>query len=252
MNCALGHWRYTALMKTETIELLKNLNRQFYDDFASAFATSRGHTEPGLEKIMAQLQPGSDVLDLGCGQGRIAFILPPGCNYTGMDFSAALLDIARQRAEEAGISARFIVGDLLSETWPQAAGGTYDWIFLRAVLHHIPAYQYRKRILEQAAQLLKPGGRIAIANWQFLNIPRLRRRLCSWDEIGLTESDLEPGDYLLDWQRQGRGLRYVHLVDEAETRSLAVDLGLEIEDLFKADGHSNDLTLYALLSNFRH
>ena len=95
--------------------------------------------------------------------------------------------------------------------------------------------------------MLGPKGMVVIANWQFLRIERLRRRLLPWDRIGLRESDVDPGDYLLDWQRNGYGVRYVHLVDEAETQQLADGAGLQIDDLFFADGHTNDLTLYAIL-----
>jgi hypothetical protein len=71
--------------------------------------------------------------------------------------------------------------------------------------------------------------------------------LLSWDAVGLLPDDIEPGDYLLNWKREGYGLRYVHLIDEEETASLAASVGLTIETLFRADGHNNNLTLYAVL-----
>ncbi len=263
-------------MRTEVMVQLKDLNRQFYDEFAGVFADSRGRTEPGLERILAQVQPGARVLDLGCGQGRMAALLPRGCTYVGVDFSAEMLALARQSVEEMDghpIEAHFVLADLLDPAWPAQVkkgnltpsvplstksvgrgeshhpdAGLYDWILLRAVLHHVPGYSNRVAILSQAATLLAPGGRLAMANWQFLNIPRLRRRILPWDTIGLTPEDVEDNDYLLDWRREGRGLRYVHLVDEAETRALAQDAGLQIQTLFRADGHTNDLTLYAIMT----
>ena len=51
----------------------------------------------------------------------------------------------------------------------------------------------------------------------------------------------------MDWQRNGYGVRYVHLIDEAETHQLADHAGLQIDELFFADGHTDDLTLYAIL-----
>lgn len=41
----------------------------------------------------------------------------------------------------------------------------------------------------------------------------------------------EPGDYLLDWKRGGQGLRYCHLVDEAEVERLAAGSGFRARDL---------------------
>ncbi len=39
----------------------------------------------------------------------------------------------------------------------------------------------------------------------------------------------------------------VHLIDEAEVDRIAGELGLEVTERYYADGHSNDLTLYAIL-----
>lgn len=235
-------------MDTITVEKLNALNRQFYERFAESFAASRGETEPGLERVLAEVHPGDRLLDLGCGQGRIAQLLPAGVAYTGLDYAPALLSIAQQQAEAAGLSACFVVGDLLAETWPEAVGGPFEWVVLRAVLHHIPGYANRLAVLRRAAERLTPQGRLVLANWQFLEIERLKRRLLPWERVGLTATDVEPGDYLLDWQRDGYGVRYVHLVDEAETEALAREAGLTLHTLFRADGHTKQLTLYAVMS----
>lgn len=234
-------------MRREFIALLKELNRKFYNDFAGAFSASRSASEPGLERILQQVHSGDRVLDLGCGQGRLAFLLSKDCTYVGMDFSVEMLAMAQQQADAANVEARFVVGDLLATEWP-VIGEMYDWIILRAVLHHIPGLENRQAILCNARRLLTPNGKIVMANWQFLEIERLRRRVLDWATLDLSATDVEPGDYLLDWQRDGYGLRYVHLVDEAETRALAQAANLHITSLFRADGRQNNLTLYTVLS----
>lgn len=236
-------------MREEVVDLLNNLNRKFYDTFAGAFASSRGDTEPGLMRILAGVQPGDRILDLGCGHGRVASMLPAGCSYVGMDFSAEMLVVAQvgSTTQASDVQVRFVDGNLLADEWPAQIDGTYDWIVLRAVLHHIPGEENRVAIIRHAVKLLAPGGHLLIANWQFLEIERLRRRLLPWDTIGLSANDVESGDYLLDWQRAGYGLRYVHLVDEDETRALASQTGLCLDTIFRADGHNNNLTLYAVL-----
>ncbi|MGC9357819.1 MAG: class I SAM-dependent methyltransferase [Anaerolineae bacterium] len=235
-------------MRDDVIKQLRDLNRDFYDTFARVFARSRGATEPGLERILADVGAGDHMLDLGCGQGRIVLRLPESCTYVGVDFSAEMVALAREEARKAPqVETHFLVADLLAFPWPPTLGEDYDWIVLRAVLHHVPAFENRRQILEQAAARLAPEGRIVIANWQFLDLPRLRRRLLPWGEIGLSADEVEEDDYLLDWKREGYGLRYVHLVDRAETLRLAQAAGLEIEEIFRADGHNNDLTLYAVM-----
>ncbi|MGC9395993.1 MAG: class I SAM-dependent methyltransferase [Anaerolineae bacterium] len=232
---------------------MNNLNRTFYEALAEVFAASRGAKEPGLERVFEQMQPGARVLDLGCGQGRVAAMLPAGCEYVGMDFSTEMLAIAERAAnadvsvEQLSSAPHFVVGDLLDPEWPTLLPSDADWVILRAVLHHIPGEERRQSVVKRAAGCLAPYGRLLLANWQFLEIERLRRRLLSWDVVGLQADDVEPGDYLLDWQREGYGIRYVHLIDEDETVSLATYAGLTIETLFRADGHNNNLTLYAVL-----
>ncbi|MBN2390721.1 MAG: class I SAM-dependent methyltransferase [Anaerolineae bacterium] len=232
---------------------MSNLNRTFYDELAEVFAASRGAREPGLERILAKMQPCARVLDLGCGQGRVAAMLPAGCEYVGMDFSTEMLAVAErsvdiESVERSSIMPRFIVGDLLDPEWSASLPyGYYDWGILRAVLHHIPGIENRQTVVARAAGYLAPHGRLLLANWQFLEIERLRRRLLPWDIVGLHSKDVEAGDYLLDWQREGYGIRYVHLIDEDETVSLAAFAGLTMESLFRADGHNNNLTLYAVL-----
>lgn len=235
-------------MREEVINLLNALNRTFYDELAEAFAASRGASEPGLVRALAQAQPGARVLDLGCGQGRVAALLPANCEYVGLDFSAEMLAIAERAVNTGHLSrASFVVADLLDPTWPALAPGLYDWIILRAALHHIPGAENRQTILKRAAGCLAPQGRLLLANWQFLEIERLRRRLLPWDVVGLAPDAVEPGDYLLNWQREGYGIRYVHWIGEDETQAIAAAAGLCIDTLFRADGHHNNLTLYAVL-----
>ncbi len=243
-------------MKESVVKQLRELNRAFYDEFAGSFADSRAATEPGVERILARVEAEDRFLDLGCGNGRVALQLPRGCRYVGVDFSAEILALAKARvmasqAEAPTLQAsHFIAADLVADPWPELVAEIfprYDWILLRAVLHHVPGFEHRCEIVTQAASLLAPEGCLALANWQFTAIPRLRKRFLPWETIGLRpEEDVEPGDYLLDWKRDGYGLRYVHLIDEEETRRLAEAAGLRIEEMFRADGHSNDLTLYAI------
>ena len=81
-------------MEDSTADRLLQLNREFYDSFAEAFRDSRAKTEPGFERILQRVRPGARVLDLGCGPGRLASLLPAGCSYTGVDYSAERLRAA--------------------------------------------------------------------------------------------------------------------------------------------------------------
>lgn len=97
------------------------------------------------------------------------------------------------------------------------------------------------------AGLLTDEGTLLLSTWQFMNEARLRRKIMPWNAAGLTPEQVEAGDALLDWQRGGSGLRYCHLVDEAELTALASQAGLVIQAMFYDDGRSSNLNLFAAL-----
>lgn len=233
-------------MQQEIITQLNELNRNFYNHFAETFADSRGASEPGMGYALAMIEPGQRVLELGCAQGRFARLLPAGCQYLGLDFSAALIALARDQAYP--IPTHFVVADLMEEDWAAQVNPPYDAILARAVLHHIPGYANRLRILQQSATLLSPAGKMILANWQVLAAKRFRDRLQPWDSIGMSESDLEPGDCLLDWRREGFGLRFVHHVSADEVQHMARDAKLDIVEMYASDGREGNLTLYTVLA----
>jgi cyclopropane fatty-acyl-phospholipid synthase-like methyltransferase len=78
----------------------------FYAAHAAAFDAerSRALNEAGwLEAFSALLPPGGTVLDMGCGMGEpmAAWLIERGYCVTGVDATAALLDLAQARFPEA-------------------------------------------------------------------------------------------------------------------------------------------------------
>jgi tRNA (uracil-5-)-methyltransferase TRM9 len=127
---------------------------------------------------------------------------------------------------------------------PHPRNDMFDIVLCFAVLHHIPSSELRLSIVQKIRELLNDDGRFIHSNWQFLNSEKLKGRIQAWDSIGLTAQDVDPNDYLLDWKRGGRGLRYVHHFDEAELAGLAGAGGFEIIETFYSDGGNKRLGLY--------
>ncbi len=232
-------------MNPSTITRLLELNRQFYQTFALPFSATRQRLQPGVIRILEQISPTHDLLDLGCGNGELARELAR-CghrgSYTGLDFSPALLDEALL-GQPANF--RYILADLSSADWDaQLAGTRYDAVLAFAVLHHLPGLEMRLQLLSRVSRLLTPAGRFIHSEWQFLNSPRLAARVQPWEAIGLSAGDVDPGDYLLDWRQGGSGLRYVHHYSEPELAELAVLCGFEVVESFLSDGENARLGLY--------
>jgi 2-polyprenyl-3-methyl-5-hydroxy-6-metoxy-1,4-benzoquinol methylase len=127
-----------------------------------------------------------------------------------------------------------------------SADGGWSVVTAFAVLHHIPSTELRVEILRVVNQFLKKDGLFIHSNWQFMNSEKLRGRIQPWSAVNLSASDVDEGDYLLDWRNGGQGLRYVHYLDERELGELARASDFDIIDTFFSDGESGDLGLYQI------
>ena len=105
----------------------------------------------------------------------------------------------------------------------------------------------RQAILDELTAHLKPNGMLMLSTWQFATNERQKRKIIDWNNIGLTDSDVEAGDYLLTWNRGGIGYRYCCMIDEAQTADLAAAAGLKIVKQYHEDGKERDLSLYTLM-----
>jgi 2-polyprenyl-3-methyl-5-hydroxy-6-metoxy-1,4-benzoquinol methylase len=142
-----------------------------------------------------------------------------------------------------------LAADLTSPSWSGViAGGSFDWVLAFAVFHHLPGYDLRSGVLQTLARHLAPSGRVALSNWQFTRSERLKKRIVPWATAEIAEDDVEPGDYLLSWERKGKqGLRYVHVLDELEVRRMAAGVGLRVVETFSADGVTGELSEYMMM-----
>lgn len=243
---------YNLSVDKNTVEKLLALNREFYATFAEPFAESRSPTDPALTSILPYIPAGARVLDVGCGNGRLALLLDqerPDATYVGIDAVPGLIEVARaQAAGLKSVTSQFHVADITQSGWSLVIDSLFiDTVVCLAVLHHIPSFKLRALALREMTGLLAPKGRLLLSTWQFVYSDRLRRKMVDWAEVGIPAEALEPGDYLLDWNRGGCGLRYCHLVNEVELRQLAAESDLSVRTTFRAGGREGNLSLFAML-----
>jgi len=231
------------------VEQLLAVNRAFYQSLGETFAASRTRPQPGVLRALTGVGGESSVIDVGCGHGLAATALEDlgfHGRYLGIDGSTVLLELAKRRVARPW--AVFHWADLARRGWaesPALSGGApFDWGLAFSVFHHFPGEEMRQRLATDLRRLIHDGGRAAISVWQFLNRDRFRTRIVDWSEIGLTASDVDTGDALLDWRRDGYGLRYVHHFLEEELAGLASRAGFDVEETFRSDGEGGRLGLY--------
>jgi SAM-dependent methyltransferase len=94
-----------------------------------------GQPSSELQRVVAELpiRP-CRALELGCGSGASAvWLAQQGFEVTALDLSTLAIEQARQRADEAGVSVRFLVADLLNP--PSELAGPFDFFFDRGCYH---------------------------------------------------------------------------------------------------------------------
>jgi ubiquinone/menaquinone biosynthesis C-methylase UbiE len=108
----------------------------------------------------AKVAAGMDVLDVACGTGNASIpAARAGARVTGLDFSPALLDIARERAADAMVEIDFTEGDAQEMPFEDAG---FDRVV--SVFGHMFAPDHR-RTADEMKRVLRPGGVIAVACW---------------------------------------------------------------------------------------
>ena len=245
-------------MKEEVRQQLIQLNRDFYETFAGAFAATRRRIQPGVRRVLEEVPKKGKWLDLGCGSGQLALEWVKQKrkgSYAGLDFSAGLLAEAEEASMSVsiprGLKLSFAQADLTTQGWTEDLKKEYfDGALAFAVLHHIPGEDQRVALLRQVSGLIKPGGKFIHSEWQFQFSEKLMARRMPWEFMGLTNEDMEPGDTLMDWryalpgQAEKVGYRYVHLFTRAELAELADRAGFEIDEEFESDGEGGRLGIY--------
>ncbi|HEY9287991.1 MAG TPA: class I SAM-dependent methyltransferase [Candidatus Dormibacteraeota bacterium] len=112
-----------------------------------------------LEALL-HLEPPLRILDLPCGHGRHAIELARrGYDVTGIDLSPSMLEVARKRALTAGVSVRFLEGDMREPIGEPA----FDLVLnLFTSLGYFSDPADDRRVAESAAAALKPKGRLLV------------------------------------------------------------------------------------------
>src|SRR5438874_2512188 len=103
-------------------------DRERHEEWASSFESP---VLAWVDALLERLEPGSEVLDLGCGNGTVTRVLAERHRVTGVDLSAAQLDRARRRVP----AATFLHADATELELPE---GSFDAVVSTFVFGHVP------------------------------------------------------------------------------------------------------------------
>jgi SAM-dependent methyltransferase len=161
------------------------------------------------------VQTGASLVDLGTGTGTLARgFARRGCNVIGLDLSASMLEQAAALDKTAGVSVDYRVAMAEKTGLPESstdvvtAGQCWHWFD-------------RPRAAAEVRRILKPGGRVIIAHFDWLPLPG--------NVVEATEKLIEK--YNPDWKFGGGTGMYPQWLTDLEEAGFA-DL-----DTFSFDIH---------------
>lgn len=195
-----------------------------YDSIAKDFSNTRYVPWQELSVFIPYLPDGGKILDLGCGNGRLLKVIKSAgkkYEYLGVDFSAQLLEQARQQFPDEN----FEQADMSKLDFPS---DSFDVICLVASFHHLDNKKEREDLLNKIYRWLKPGGVLFMTNWNLLQ-PRYLQYIFknitqkkSWNDFFIPYTS--PDRQRVNW-------RYYHHFTKPELKSLLLKAGFKLEPL---------------------
>ena len=137
---------------------------------------------------------GDTLLEFGCGTGRLADLLPPGVRYAGLDWSAEVVALARQRRPHATFG-RGSVADLTPHDWVVASGPfnyAQGWSRSQTAAAFSAMWAASRRGIAVTVLRTPAGGRLHYGGGELVSF----LAACDWSHLELDRSYL-PNDMCL-------------------------------------------------------
>ena len=166
------------IRKTYT-DVSTDTGQEFIFPTGRAWAQDLGYPEPELAAVpdatvesfagvanhwlLGRIEPGSAVLDLGCGAGTDLLIAAQmtgtGGRVIGVDMTTSMLDRARASAGEMGLD-NVELHESLIESLP-LADASVDVVISNGVIDLVPD---KDAVFDEIDRVLRPGGRLQVAD----------------------------------------------------------------------------------------
>jgi demethylmenaquinone methyltransferase/2-methoxy-6-polyprenyl-1,4-benzoquinol methylase/phosphoethanolamine N-methyltransferase len=130
-----------------------------------ALGTERRLRETTID--LAQIQPGDNVLDVGCGTGILTILAKEAAGSTGavygIDAAPEMIEVAASKASKAGVDVDFSFGVVEKLDLPT---DRFDLVLSSLMVHHLPGDGLKSKAFAEMYRVLKPGARLLIVDFE--------------------------------------------------------------------------------------
>ena len=202
-----------------------------YDSWAAVYdAWASDMTEDVAYYVDLAREADGPIAELMVGSGRVAIevVRATGKPLVGIDSSAAMLAVARERS--AGLPLELRLGDVRDLELDEPAALIY--VPFRSLLH-LRGWHEKRRVFERVAASLRPGGRFAFNAFAFSH--RIAAELDGrrMERAGIvTTLRYAPADNRVDIERDDGALIQLWWATKSEWEGLIDVAGLEVEALY--------------------
>jgi arsenite methyltransferase len=187
----------------------------------------------GNPTALAKLRPGEIVLDLGCGGGIDVLLsarrVGPGGKAYGLDMTGEMLALAEENKRKSGLTnVEFLKGEI--EDIPLPANSV-DVIISNCVIN---LSADKDRVMKEALRVLKPGGRLAVADVVVRGkVPaEIKKSLELW--VGCVAGALSDYDYVAKLTKAGFDnieIEPMRVYSIEDARTFLTAQGLDVDEL---------------------
>jgi ubiquinone/menaquinone biosynthesis C-methylase UbiE len=213
-------------MSTDDVRIIHK-TREDYNLIAKLFSDTRQYIWTELKELGEYVKNGDNVLDWGCGSGRIILMLKDkNIHYFGIDQSDELLKIAEKTFSKE-IKDGWVQFSSNATKEKEFSDDFFDVVFMIASFHHLPNRETRLDLLKKIFKEIKTGGSLIITVWNLESEWAKEKINKGWKVIG-------ENDFLIPWKNsQGEVLveRYYHHFSKEELEGLLKEAGFKIERL---------------------
>lgn len=210
------------LSLASSVDFIQRSEMIFRDNHAVVYDTlSAAQAQLEIDFVLDELKFNSkkkyNILDLGCGTGRVLLpLLPHSATLIGVDFSLESLHLLKNKLDKAGNpqNVHFIHGDA---AYPPMKSSLFDALVCVQLLQSFPNTETRLAVLKQIRRLARPGARFVLSVFYYSALKILRAKAIK-----------DPSQDVYEREGLHLGTLYYHNYTSREIAGLLIQAGFKV------------------------